>query len=102
MDVPLEDFPTDILHGWFIMIDQMRINRLFHHSDMFFYSGSNKIHDIRTRKIIEALEIREQENVMNACIGRIWTNTIKLISLANGISLLYQVFFFSHKPILYS
>ena len=28
------------------------------------------IHDIRTRKIIEALEIRKHENVMNGCIGR--------------------------------
>ena len=28
------------------------------------------IHDIRTRKIIEALEIRKRENVMNGCIGR--------------------------------
>ena len=28
------------------------------------------IDDIRTRKIIEALEIRKHENVMNACIGR--------------------------------
>ena len=41
MDVPVEDFPRDILHGWFVMIDQMWTNRLFHHSDMFFYSGSN-------------------------------------------------------------
>ena len=41
MDVPLEDFPRDILHGWFVVIDQMCINRLFHHSDMFFYSGSD-------------------------------------------------------------
>ena len=28
------------------------------------------IHDIRTRKIIEALEIGKHENVMNGCIGR--------------------------------
>ena len=28
------------------------------------------IHDIRTRKTIEALEIRKHENVMNGCIGR--------------------------------
>ena len=28
------------------------------------------IQDIRTRKIIEALEIRNHENVMNGCIGR--------------------------------
>ena len=31
------------------------------------------IHDIRTRKIIEALEIRKRENVMNGCIGRTLT-----------------------------
>ena len=28
------------------------------------------IHDIRTCKIIETLEIRKHENVMNGCIGR--------------------------------
>ena len=28
------------------------------------------IHDIRTRKIIEALEMCKHENVMNGCIGR--------------------------------
>ena len=38
------------------------------------YKKSNQmhrnIHDIRTRKTIEALEIRKHENVMNGCIGR--------------------------------
>ena len=71
------------------MVDQMWINRLFHHSDMeqTVYShliNHNKpsmqdiswgilhrnIHDIRTRKIIEALEIRKHDNVMNGCNGR--------------------------------
>ena len=37
----MEDFPRDILLGWFVMIDQMRINCLFNHSDVFFYSGSD-------------------------------------------------------------
>ena len=38
----MEDFPRDILHGWFVMIDQMWINRLFSQSDiLFFYSGSD-------------------------------------------------------------
>ena len=23
VDVPVEDFPRDILHGWFVVIDQM-------------------------------------------------------------------------------
>ena len=56
MDIPVEDFPSDTLHGWFVMIDQLFLHR--------------NIHDIRTRKIIEALEIRKHENVMNGCVGR--------------------------------
>ena len=42
MDVmDVMDFPRDILHGWFVMIDQMWINRLFHHSDIYKYSKTH-------------------------------------------------------------
>ena len=57
------------------MVKETVYSHLIHHNkpsmqDISWEILHRNIHDIRTRKIIEALEIRKHENVMNSCIGR--------------------------------
>ena len=57
------------------MVKQTVYSHLIKHNkpsmqDISWGTLHRNIHDIRTRKIIEALEIRKHENVMNGCNGR--------------------------------
>ena len=57
------------------MVKQTVYSHLMNHNkpsmqDISWKILHRNIHDIRTRKTIEALEIRKHENVMNGYIGR--------------------------------
>ena len=57
------------------MVKQTVNSHLINHNkpsmqDISWEILNRNIHKIRTRKIIEALEIRKHENNMNGCIGR--------------------------------